>query len=143
MLTLPEIETHTLASNLRLLVVRKTGHPVVNLHLAILTGESASPDAKPGLATFTAKMVSRGSSNFSASDVQETIDSIGGQFTTRINPDYTAFSLSCLQENLDQALELLSDMLVRPSFSRRQIEDLQRVTFYDLTRHLGRHPGIL
>ncbi len=134
MLTLPEIETHTLASNLRLLVVRKTGHPVVNLHLAILTGESASPDAKPGLATFTAKMVSRGSSNFSASDVQETIDSIGGQFTTRINPDYTAFSLSCLQENLDQALELLSDMLVRPSFSRRQIEDLQRVTFYDLTR---------
>jgi predicted Zn-dependent peptidase len=133
-LALPDVEDHTLANNLRLYVIRKENLPVINLHLTILTGESASPDDKPGLATFTANMVSRGSLNFSASDVEETIDGIGGQFTTQINPDYTAFSLSCLQENLDQALELLSDMLVRPSFSRRQIEDLQRTTFYDLTR---------
>ncbi len=133
-LTLPEIEDHTLANNLRLRVAHKTGFPVINLSLVVLTGESMSPDAKPGLATFTANMVSRGSFNFSASEVQETIDSIGGRFTTETNPDYTIFSLSCLQENLDQALELFSDMLVRPSFSRRQIEDLQRVTFYDLTR---------
>ena len=133
-LTLPEIEDHTLANNLRLRVAHKTGFPVINLSLVVLTGESMSPDAKPGLATFTANMVSRGSDNFSASEVQETIDNIGGRFTTQTNPDYTIFSLSCLQENLDHALELLSDMLVRPSFSRRQIEDLQRVTFYDLTR---------
>jgi predicted Zn-dependent peptidase len=133
-LSLPAIENHTLANNLRLRVAHKTGFPVINLSLVVLTGESLSPDAKPGLATFTANMVSRGSFNFSASEVQETIDSIGGRFTTQTNPDYTIFSLSCLQENLDQALELLSDMLVRPSFSRRQIEDLQRVTFYDLTR---------
>ncbi len=133
-LSLPDIVNYTLSNKLRLFVVRKEGLPVINLHLTILTGEGASPDSRPGLATFTANMVSRGSQNFSASNVEETIDSIGGHFTTRTNPDYTEFSLTCLEENLDQALALLSDMIVRPSFIRREIEELQRTPFYDLTR---------
>jgi predicted Zn-dependent peptidase len=131
-LEIPEIESYTLANNLRVFLVRKEGLPTINVLLTILTGESASPDAMPGLATFTANMLSHGSQNFSAQEIEETIDSIGGRYFSATYPDYTIFSLTFLEENLDPALKLFSDMVVRPSFSRREIEDLQRTTFYDL-----------
>ncbi len=99
-LSLPDVVNHTLSNRLRLYLIHRPDLPLVNIHLTILTGEAASPDDRPGLATFTANMVSRGGEEFSASEVEETIDGIGGYFTTRTNPDYTEFSLSCLRENL-------------------------------------------
>lgn len=130
---LPRIDSHTLSNKLRLFVVNKTDLPIVNLHLTVLTGESSSPDDMPGLATFTADMLSRGTETRTASEIEEEIDALGGTYRCATYPDYTTFSLTVLEENLDQALDLFSDMLVRPAFPRRQIEDLQRITFYDLT----------
>ncbi len=131
-LTIPEISSNRLSNNLNLLVVHKQGLPLINLHLTVLTGESSSPDALPGLATFTANMISHGSENFSADEIEEAIDRLGGHYFVQTFPDYTTFSLSFLGENLDAALELFSDMLIRPDFSRREMENLQRTTFYDL-----------
>jgi zinc protease len=131
-LTLPGVSTNRLSNNLNLFVVHKQKLSHINLHLTVLTGESSSPDALPGLATFTANMISHGSENFSADEIEEAIDRLGGRFFIQTFPDYTTFSLTFLEENLDAALELFSDMLIRPDFSRREIEDLQRTTFYDL-----------
>ncbi len=131
-LEIPEIKDYVLTNNLRIFLVRKEGLPMINVLLTILTGESSSPDAMPGLAHFTANMLSHGSQNYSAEAIEETIDSIGGRYFSATYPDYTVFSLSFLEENLDPALQLFSDMVLRPSFSRRQIEDLQRTTFYEL-----------
>jgi zinc protease len=128
----PRIDSHTLSNKLRLYVVNKTGLPIINLHLTVLTGEGSSPDDMPGLATFTANMLHRGTENLTASEIEERIDALGGTYRSTTFPDHTIFSLSVLEENLDQALELFSDMLIRPTFPRRQIEDLQRITFYDL-----------
>lgn len=131
-LTLTGVSTNRLSNNLNLFVVHKQKLSHINLHLTVLTGESSSPDALPGLATFTANMISHGSENFSADEIEEAIDRLGGRFFIQTFPDYTTFSLTFLEENLDAALELFSDMLIRPDFSRREIEDLQRTTFYDL-----------
>jgi predicted Zn-dependent peptidase len=133
-LDLPELKRYNLSNNLRLVLVRRTGLPLINLHMTILTGESASPDEKPGLATFTANMLIRGSQDFSFSEIEEGIDSVGGRMVIKTSPDYTEFSFTFLQESLDEALALFSDMLLHPTFSRREIEDLQRSTFLDLTR---------
>ncbi len=131
-LEIPEIKSYKLANNLRIFLVRKEGLPIINVLLTVLTGESSSPDAMPGLATFTANMLSHGSQSYSTEEIEETIDSIGGRYFSATYPDYTIFSLSFLEENIDTALQLFGDMVLRPSFARREIEDLQRTTFYDL-----------
>ncbi|NOR14651.1 MAG: peptidase M16, partial [Candidatus Aminicenantes bacterium] len=68
------------------------------------------------------------------SDIEEVIDSLGGNFSTDTFPDYIVFTFSFLEEYLDQALELLSDMILNPSFSRNEIVNLQRSMFYDMAR---------
>jgi zinc protease len=131
-LSLPLIETHTLTNGLEIAIVRKQDHPVIIMRLIIMTGESSSPDALPGLATLCARMVTKGSMNFRAEDIEEKIESLGGNIAVGIHPDYTEFTFSFLGEYLDDALQLLGEIIMRPTFPRLEIGNVQRSMFYDL-----------
>jgi len=133
-LRLPSIESTVLSNGLGLSVVHITNRPVINLRLIILTGENSSPDNLPGLATFTAKMLSKGTLTLSSSKIEETIESIGGNFSSVTYPDYSIFSLSFLDEYLDEALNVLSKMILHPTFTRREIDNVQRSMFYEIVR---------
>jgi len=131
-MTPPEVQTHILSNGLNLAVVRRKNQPTMSLRLVILTGESASPDALPGLATLTARMLARGTVNFSADKFDESVESMGGSFSVETFPDYSLFTFSFLEDYLDQALSLLSEMVLFPTFPRSEIEDVQRSMFYNL-----------
>ncbi len=130
--SLPTIENHSLTNELDLAVVRRQDSPVISMRLIILTGESSSPDDFPGLATLTARMLPKGTMTLSASDIEERIESIGGNLTVEIFPDYSIFTLSFLEEYLDEALMVLSEMILRPTFPRNEIANVQRTMFYEL-----------
>jgi len=130
--SLPTIENHSLTNELDLAVVRRQDSPIISLRLIILTGEGSSPDDFPGLATLTARMLPKGTITLSASDIEERIESIGGNLTVEIFPDYSIFTLSFLEEYLDEALMVLSEMILRPTFPRNEIANVQRTMFYEL-----------
>ena len=77
-LSLPVVETHTLTNGLGIAIARRQNHPVISMRLIIMTGESSSPDNLPGLATLCARMITKGSVNLRAEDIEEKIESIGG-----------------------------------------------------------------
>lgn len=131
-LSLPLIETHTLTNGLGIAVVRRQDHPVIGMRLIIMTGESSSPDNLPGLATLCARMITKGSTNLRAEDIEEKIESIGGSMSVETHPDYTEFSIFFLEEYLDDALQLLGEILLHPNFPRLEIGNVQRSMFYDL-----------
>lgn len=136
-LNLPRIESHTLSNGLSLSVIYQDNIPTINLKLVILTGESASPDELPGLATLTANMLSRGASTLSSSAIEERIESIGGNFRTSINPDYSVFTFTFLEEHLDEALDILSKMILQPTFTRIEINNVKRSMTYDIIRKIS------
>jgi predicted Zn-dependent peptidase len=131
-LELPKIESMRLMNGLTLAVASRPDQPSISLELVILAGESQSPKSLPGLASFTAEMLSRGTPLVSASTLEERIDAIGGDFSTTTTPDFSRFSLHFLDGFLDQALEMLSLMVLQPDFSDREIVALKRTQFYDL-----------
>lgn len=131
-LDLPEIDSATLSNGLVVTVVRQENKPVIHLRLIILTGESSSPDNLPGLATLTANMLNQETLNLSSSDIEEEIESIGGSFSSAIYPDYTIFSFLFLEDSLDEALRILSEMILRPAFTKRDIASMKTTLFYNL-----------
>ncbi|MFQ6038225.1 MAG: M16 family metallopeptidase [Candidatus Aminicenantales bacterium] len=133
-LNLPAAETHVLSNGLTLAVVRRENQPIISLRLLILSGESVSPDRLPGLATLTAHYLIRGTQRLSASDIEEAIEAIGGNLVVHVSPDYTAFSLSFLEEYFDEAFQVLSDILIRPTFPRNEIGNVQRNMYYEIAR---------
>lgn len=134
-LQLPDIETARLSNGLALAVAYQKDVPFVSLELVIQTGETSSPDSLPGLATFTAEMLSRGTPLVSASEMEERIEAIGGSFSVTTSLDYSRFSFLFLDEYLDQALEILSLMVLQPAFSDKEIVALRRAKFNELRQN--------
>ncbi len=130
-LGLPSVESVRLSNGLSVAAVFENNHPFIILELIIQAGESSSPPQLPGLASFTAEMLNRGTVSISAADIEERIEFIGGSMTTTVSLDQTRFSFIFLDEYLDQALDLLSQMVLQPAFTDREIANVKRIQFYD------------
>ena len=133
-LKLPKIESFSLSNGLGITVARREGLPLISLQLVIMAGESYSPENLPGLATFTARMLTKGARELSSSRIEEIIESVGGNLSVSTFLDYSVFTFSFLEEYLDDALEVLSKMIIVPTFSRREIDNEKRTQFYELRR---------
>ncbi|MBU4253302.1 MAG: insulinase family protein [Acidobacteria bacterium] len=131
-LNLPRFLSHTLKNNLTIHVVPLEYDRRVTLKLIIYSGESSSPENLPGLATFTANLLDKGTLTLSVNAVEEAIAAIGGEWSAAVQPERTIFTLSFLDEYLDRGVEILSRFLLEPAFSQREIVNLQRTLYYQM-----------
>lgn len=131
-LELPKVDSATLSNGLEVSVISRTELPLINLRLIIFAGEGSSPDKLPGLATYLSYLFSRGALNLSSSEIEEQIEYIGGTFSNLVYPDYTVFSFTFLEEYLDEALELLSRLILQPTFARIERDNVKRALVYSL-----------
>jgi len=111
----PGIEKSTLPNGLRVWTVRHTQVPLVAFTLLIRRGASSDPAGKEGLAAVTADMLDEGSGDRSAIEIHEALARLGAQFDTDIGSDATVTSVTVLSRFTSRALELLSDVVVRPA----------------------------
>jgi predicted Zn-dependent peptidase len=131
-LKLPSIETSPpLTNGLRVSVVFRDDLPMMCLQLIIQGGESASPDRSPGTASFAAHVLTRSTQTRSASDIEEFIESIGGSLSVSTLEDFTLLTFNFLDDYLDQALELLGQMILKPDFSEKAIKSVKSILSLD------------
>jgi len=131
-LRLPLIESVTLSNGLTLAVARKASSPLMSLQLVVLAGESDSRPDLPGAASLTANMIGRGTDLLSAGEIEERIESFGGEFAASVSLDVTVFTFNVLEENLDLALEILSTIVLKASFPDGQMDTVKRTVYYEL-----------
>jgi zinc protease len=129
---LPNIESVTLSNGLRVAVAFREGVPLLSLELVILAGENSSPLQLPGAATVAAHMLDRGTAVSSASQIEERIAALGGRLSIAVQPDTTSISFTFLEEYLDDALELLAEMILQPLWTEQEIANVRRTLSFSL-----------
>jgi len=131
-LRLPPIETSPLLENkLRVSVVTREKLPLMSLHLLFFDGESSSPVSAPGTATFAAHMLIRSTQLHSAPEIENMVDSIGGSLSVAVFEDFTIVAFYFLEDFLDQALDLLSQLLLQPNFTEKEIRSVKSLLSLD------------
>lgn len=123
-LTCPAVTTARLPNGLTIQTVEQRALPVITFILLVPMGASADPLDRPGLASLTGDMLDEGSGEWSAIDVQDALARIGAVLDIEVGPDATFVTLTTLSRNLDRALELLAEIVVRPAL---RDEDVTRV----------------
>lgn len=78
-------------------------------------GSTAEAPGREGALHFLEHMVFKGSDRYSALALAEAFDAIGAAVDAFTTKDYVAFTVKVLPEFLDQAIDLLADMLLRPA----------------------------
>ena len=108
-------------SGLILLVSEKHAVPIVTATMLIQAGALLDHLDKPGLANLTAQLLTQGTTTRSASQISEAIEFVGGSLSVDAGQDVTTVSLSVLSQDLDLGLDLLADILLRPTFAPGEI----------------------
>ena len=116
-LRFPEVSRRRLSNGLGVCTVEHRGVPVLSFALLLSSGAAADPFDKPGLAALTADMLDEGSGSRSALDIEDALSSMGAQFETEVGADATVLSLLTLPRFADEALALLSDIVVGPNLA--------------------------
>lgn len=115
-LTMPAVERATLPNGIRLQVVRMPEVPLVQARLTL--GASARLDGdRPGLATFTANMLDEGAGTRDAFAIAAELEYLGASLSTGAGWSGTTIALGAPKRTFAQALDLMADVVLRPTFS--------------------------
>ena len=104
----------------------------VTIGVWLTRGSRHESDERSGIAHFVEHMLFKGSDTRSAEDIAQAIDSIGGQLDAFTAKEYASYYIKVLDEHLPLAVDLLSDIVLRPAFSPDEIEREKKVILEEI-----------
>ena len=125
-LHLPVPEQFRLSNGLTVLYSERPGLPLVAASLVLRSGNGANPLGKPGLAGFTARMLQQGTTKLNALQIADRAADLGATLGTNASTDSSAIATHSLSRNFADALGLLADVALHPSFPQAEIERVRK-----------------
>lgn len=141
-LTLPAITERTLPNGLKLVIVEQHELPIVDVALVVRSGSEADPSGKAGLATLTANLLDEGAGARDALGIAEQIGYLAVRLNTGAGFELSQVSLHTTRATLDSALVLMSDVVLRPTFSDKEFDRLKNDRLTTLLQEVDRGPAL-
>jgi predicted Zn-dependent peptidase len=126
------VVAETLRSGLRLVTESMPHVRSVTVGVWLTRGSRHESDAESGVAHFVEHMLFKGTTTRSAQVIAQTIDSVGGQLDAFTAKEYAGYYIKVLDDHLPIAIDLLSDLLMRPAFSPSDIDREQSVILEEI-----------
>ena len=95
----------------------------VSMGVWVNSGSRDETAAQNGLSHFVEHMVFKGTTSRSASQIAREVDTIGGNLDAFTGKETVGFTIKVLDENVSPALDVLTDLVLNPTFTP---EDLAR-----------------
>src|SRR2546426_493677 len=103
------------------LVKETRGTGLIAVHGYIKAGAMYDGE-RSGLARYVAAMLQRGTGRYASHELAERLDGLGASLAIRADTEVVGVSLRALAEDATEALRLLSEVLIRPTFPPEEIE---------------------
>lgn len=121
----PKVVEARLKNGLRVLMVSRPELPVVAVRVVVAAGAGDLAGAKPGVVSFLGGMLEQGTKRRSALQLSDDFEAIGAQHSAWFDWDSGGMSVKVLKGELDAALDLMSDVVMNPTFPPEEIERLR------------------
>jgi zinc protease len=121
-LNLPVADIFKLSNGLTVYYHYRSGLPVVAAELVFNTGSGANPVDKPGLASFTANMLQQGTESRDAMQIADEAALLGTGLSSSASMDASSVGASSLTKNFPGVLDLMSDIVLHPTFPPDEVE---------------------
>jgi zinc protease len=125
-LDLPAIQKRALSNGLAVWLVESHEVPIVQINMVVRAGAGDDPAGKFGTASLTAAMLDEGAGSRSALAIADAVEFLGAGLTTTSSFDSSAVRLNVPVERLRDALPLLADVTLRPTFPAMELERLRQ-----------------
>lgn len=129
----PKYETKKLANGLTVYIIEDHREPLVSYVLELASaGASANEPWKAGLASTTAQLLRQGTKTRTAQQLAKEIDLSGGSLDSGAGYDTATAQCTMMKSKAGLGIELLSDIVLNPTFPQDEIDRLMRQTLSGL-----------
>jgi zinc protease len=118
----PPYEIRKLPNGLQVVLVLQNEQPAVSVRMLVRAGAAHDPKGKMGLAMLTASLLDQGAGNRTAEQIADSIDFVGGILGTGAGTDLTYVNTVVMKDSLSLGLQLMADVVRRPTFAADEIE---------------------
>ena len=128
----PNIRRAVLANGVRLATERMPHVRSVAIGIWLTRGSRHEPSEAAGIAHFVEHMLFKGTDTRTAEAIAQQVDSIGGQLDAFTSKEYAGYYIKVLDEHLDVAVDILSDLVLHPLFAADDIEREKKVILEEI-----------
>jgi predicted Zn-dependent peptidase len=127
-----EHKLNTLPNGLRLITHDMPSTRSVAIGCWIDTGSRDETPAEAGASHFLEHLLFKGSEDWSARRISETLDGLGARHNAFTSKEYTCFWTRMRDEDLSTGVEILAEMLQKPSFRQSEIDSERNVVLEEI-----------
>ena len=135
--TFPGTSKTDLSNGLKVVHAYVRSIPTVEMSLVFDAGFAADQLGTPGLAKMTAEMLDEGTESMSSLEIGDEATRLGARISTSASLDSASVSLSALSESLQESLDLLAEVVLRPSFPQQELDRLKRLRVAGIQQELA------
>ncbi|MGA7875168.1 MAG: pitrilysin family protein [Desulfoferrobacter sp.] len=127
-----QVKYHKLGNDLRVLLKPDSSLPMVTVQLYGLGGLLLEAGQPAGISAFTSSLLTAGTVERSKLDIAKAIEDVGGSIQSGSNNNTYYVTIKVLKDDLDLALNILSDILRNSQFSEQEIEKKRIETLLEI-----------
>lgn len=138
----PPVVDERLGNGMAVRVVRKRPFGLVTAMIVLRAGEASVPAGREGLAVLAGDALEGGTTRLSSTQLARRLEDIGACFGAATGWDSTTVAVSCLADNLVDAMPLLAEMVRSPAFAEAEF-DRYKAQRLATAAHRGMDPASL
>ena len=116
-----DVKTHILKNGLEVITIKKNTQ-ISSINIGIKVGALNESLEEKGISHYIEHMIFKGTKNRTFQKLNDELEALGGEYNVFTDYSQTVYSISCLEEELKNAIELLSDMLINSEFPEEEID---------------------
>lgn len=116
-----DIKKHLLPNGLEILTIKKDTQ-ISSINIGIKVGALYEKVNEKGISHFIEHMLFKGTNKRTFQALNDELEALGGEYNAYTDFTSTVYSISCLEEELINGIEILSDMVTSSVFLQEEIE---------------------
>ena len=125
-LKLPDITRQKLSNGVEVWVVEHHEVPLAQINMIVRSGSAADPIGKYGVGSLTAAMLDEGAGTRNSLELADALEYLAANLSTVSSFDYSAIRLNVPVSKLADALPLMADVALRPTFPQSDLDRLKK-----------------
>jgi len=128
----PAVASHRLSNGLSLLIANLPGRPLVSATMTVVGGAAEEPADEAGATVLAARALTEGTERHDAIALVEAAERLGASLHAEAGWDALHVGVDVAAARLAPALELVAEVLLRPTFPGSEVERLRDERLNDL-----------
>ncbi|MBD7916548.1 insulinase family protein [Clostridium sp. Sa3CUN1] len=116
-----DVKRHFLDNGLEVITIKKDTK-ITSINVGIRVGSLYEELQEKGISHFIEHMLFKGTKTRNYEELNDALEFLGGEYNAYTDYTSTVYTISCLEEELKNAIEILGDMIINPEFDKKELE---------------------